>query len=160
MEDLFKKKKEEGTCFSTTTDEWTDLAVRRFACVNVHFPGGEPKTIGMVRCEDTLDAAKAAEVLTEKLDQFGLSVAEDIACVTNDGARYVINQKTNSNLSFFTYIFHNNVLFFSVMTAMGKLLPCDQQLCHAHGLHLAVCDCLYEKKARKTTTAEAGNLYE
>ena len=66
----------------------------------------------MVRCEDTLDAAKAAEVLTEKLDQFGLSVAEDIACVTNDGARYVINQKTNSNLSFSLMSFIMESYFF------------------------------------------------
>ena len=36
------EKKKEGERFSATTDEWTDLMVRRFGCVNIHLPGGQP----------------------------------------------------------------------------------------------------------------------
>ena len=31
------------------------------------------------------------------------------------------------------------------MTKMGRLLKIIHQLCHAHGIHLAVCDMLYKK---------------
>ena len=51
--------------FTATTDEWTDLMIRRFACINIHLPGGEPRTIGMIRIKDTLYAEKAADILTK-----------------------------------------------------------------------------------------------
>ena len=37
----------------------------------------------------------------------------------------------------------------SVMVKVGKLLPCYQQLCYAHGIQLAVVDVLYKKKPHK-----------
>ncbi|KAJ2937741.1 hypothetical protein O0L34_g19134 [Tuta absoluta] len=37
----------------------------------------------------------------------------------------------------------------SVMVKVGKLLPLYQQLCHAHGVQLAVVDVLYKKKPHK-----------
>lgn len=120
IKDFLLKKKIEGHRFSTTTDEWTDMNVRRFACFNVHLPGGEPRTIGMVRITDTLDAENAADILTKKLEEYDLSVSDDISSTTTDGA--------------------------SVMVAMGKLLPCEHIQCMSHGLHLAICDCLYKKK--------------
>ena len=42
----------------------------------------------MIRITDTLDAEKAAEILTKKLEEFSLTLAEDIASTTTDGARY------------------------------------------------------------------------
>ena len=62
------------------------MQVRRFACVNVHLPGGEPRTIGMIRIKDTLDAERGAELLSKKLEEFDLSVERDIVGTTTDGA--------------------------------------------------------------------------
>ena len=45
---------------------------------------------------------------------------------------------------------------FSVMTKMGKLLPIIHQLCHAHGIHLAVCDVLYKKAKSNEVEEESG----
>ena len=105
-----RERKEAGDRFSSTTDEWTDMAIRRFACVNIHLPGGEARALGMIRIEDTFDAEAAAELLSKKLAEFNLRLDHDIASVTTDGA--------------------------AVMVRMGTFLDCEHQLCHSHGIHL------------------------
>ena len=35
----------------------------------------------------------------------------------------------------------------AVMVKFGKYIPCEHQLCYAHGIHLAVCDALNGKHA-------------
>ena len=77
----------------------------------------------MIRITGTLDAERGAQLLSEKLEEYCLSVEQDIAGLTTDGA--------------------------SVMCKMGKLLPCEHQLCTSHGIHLAVTGCLYLKKGEE-----------
>ena len=153
VQEWINKQKENGDRFSVTTDEWTDMNVRRFACVNVHLPGGDTKAIGMIRVEDTLDAKRAAQLLSDKLKEFALNIDHDIVSTTTDGA--------------------------SVMVAMGKRIDCNHQLCHSHGIHLvrkcdefffkifsrlnvstfelsqAVCGTLYKKDSQEEVDLEA-----
>ena len=59
-------------------------------------------------------------MVERRLDEFNVSLEKHVGCVT-DGA--------------------------GVMVKFGKSIPCDYQLCYAHGIHLAVCDVLYGKNA-------------
>ena len=46
------------------------------------------------------------------------------------------------------------------MIKFGKSIPCEHQLCYAHGIHLAACDALYGKNATviSDTTYGRGTL--
>ena len=44
------------------------------------------------------------------------------------------------------------------MKKMGRLFEALSQLCHAHGLHLAVCDVLYKKGGKKKAAAGPANI--
>jgi hypothetical protein len=61
--------------------------------------------------------------VSERLKKFGLNFETDIIGITTDGA--------------------------NVMVKVGRLLPCYQQLCFAHGIQLAVIDVLYKKEVQK-----------
>ena len=113
-----KSKLGNGERFSVTTDEWTSLKICRYCCVNVHMTDGDHMAIGMVRVTGTLDSEACAELLDTKLKAFGLNMKTDVVATTTDGA--------------------------SVMKKAGTIIPCDHQLCHAHGLHLAVQGIMYE----------------
>ena len=117
IEDL-KKEKLKGFRFSVTTDEWTSNSGGRFGIVNVHKTGGRYVSIGTIRIYGTFDAAAAAEKLSKRLEEFGLSLKGDIVGTTVDGA--------------------------SIMVSMGKKIPTLSQICHSHGAHLAVCDVVYK----------------
>ena len=62
----------------------------------------------------------AAEIVERRLDKFNVSLEKHVVCVT-DGA--------------------------AVMVKFGKSIPCEHQLCYAHGIHLAAYGALYEKNA-------------
>ena len=55
----------------------------------------------------------------QKLFEFGIDQNKHIVATVNGGA--------------------------SVMVKYGRLIEAEQQLCYAHGIHLAVCDFLYSK---------------
>jgi hypothetical protein len=114
-----EEEKKSGIRFSVTLDEYTSARNRRYCCVNIHNPQGKFHSIGMIRVQGSLPAERAVEMLCTKLEEFHLDLKCDIIAVTTDGA--------------------------SVMKKMGRILECEHQLCHAHGLHLAVCDVLYKK---------------
>lgn len=73
-----------------------------------------------------MPATKAAEIIKETLNEFGLDAEHDIVGLVTDGA--------------------------SVMIKTGKILGKQifHQLCHAHGYHLTVGDVLYNKKNEAT----------
>ena len=71
----------------------------------------------MVLCHGSMPAEKCADLLRVKLAEFDLDLSRHVTCVTTDGA--------------------------SVMAKFGRSLPCEHQLCFAHGVHLAVIDVLY-----------------
>ena len=115
---ILERKLKKGERFSITLDEYTAKNNRRFMDFNVHFAWEDPKCIGMKRVHGSLNAEAAAQMVEEKLKEYGLNIQTDVICNTTDAA--------------------------SLMTAMGDLLPTIQQLCYAHGLHLAVVDVLYK----------------
>ena len=125
-EDIMKylhDKLRKGDRFSVTLDEFTAKNIRRFADFNIHFPREDPKCIGMMRITGSFTAEAAQEKLEDKLRDYGLNINTDIVANTNDGA--------------------------SVMVAMGDLLPTISQLCHAHGIHLAVVAVVYKVRIPK-----------
>ena len=79
--------------------------------------------LGLIRIYGSCTAEHCIELVSERLKKFGLNFETDIIGITTDGA--------------------------SVMVKVGRLLPCYQQLCFAHGIQLAVVDVLYKKKAQK-----------
>jgi hypothetical protein len=112
--------------FSITLDEYTSLKNRRFINVNVH-QENEHWNLGLKRISGSLPAEKAVAVVTEKLEEFGLSIVDHIVCSVTDGA--------------------------SVMVKFGKLIPTEHQTCYAHAIHLAVQDVVYEKPAKSQSTS-------
>lgn len=116
-----QRLKSKGERFSLSFDEWTSTRNRRYLNLNLHIKG-KHWNLGLLRVHGSLPAEKCITQIAENLKSFGLSLYEDIVCITTDGA--------------------------SVMKKVGKLLPCDQQLCFAHAIHLAVVDILYKKPAQ------------
>ena len=112
-----------GTRFSASLDEYTSKAHSRFMNLNLHRATGKPIGLGMIRVRGSLPADKAAEMVSQKLSEFGINEERHIVGIVTDGA--------------------------AVMKKMGKSFKAFQQLCHAHGIHLAVCDLLYEKPRKK-----------
>ena len=113
-----KEKVEKGQRFSVTLDEFTAKNIHRYTDFNIHFPREEPRCIGMMRIHGSFDAETAAEKVQEKLAEFGLDIKCHVIANTTDGA--------------------------AVMVSMGEMLPTLHQICHAHGLHLAVVAVLYK----------------
>ena len=66
-----------------------------------------------------MPAQKVVELVHKKLLEFGIDLNNHTMATVNDGA--------------------------SVMVKYGTLIEPEQQLCYAHGIHLAVCDFLYSK---------------
>jgi hypothetical protein len=104
-------------------DEWTSSRNRRYMCVNVHGKDAKFWSLGLVRVHGTMPADKCVTLLESRLSAFGLSLSDDIVCIVTDGA--------------------------SVMTKVGKLIKPAQQLCHAHGIQLAVLEVLYNSGSLK-----------
>ncbi|XP_043210081.1 uncharacterized protein LOC122375011 [Amphibalanus amphitrite] len=113
-----------GKRFSLTIDEYTSLKNRRYMSVTVHCEGNM-WGLGVARCHGSMPAEKCLDLLQGKLAEFGLELSKHVTCVTTDGA--------------------------SVMVKFGKSLPCEHQLCFAHGVHLAVVDALYSGDAGQTS---------
>ena len=106
-----------GNRLCVTLDEWTSLRMRRYFGINVHLDG-EPKGIGMMRIHGTHDAAAAEEHLRDKLKEYGISLEKHVVAHTTDGE--------------------------SKMLSLGDRLDIIHQVCHNHGLHLAVTDVIYK----------------
>ena len=107
--------------FSITLDEYTSLKNRRFINVNVH-QKNEHWNLGLKRISGSLPADKAVSIVTEKLEEFGLNIADQIVCSVTDGA--------------------------SVMVKFGKLIPTEHQTCYSHAIHLAVQEVMYENPSK------------
>lgn len=112
-------RKKRGERFSLTFDEWTSTKNRRYMCINVHERGVQFWSLGLVRVKGSMPAIRCIELLTERLNIFGLDLKQDIVSITTDGA--------------------------SVMTKVGRCIEAEQQMCYAHGVQLAVLDVLYKK---------------
>ena len=73
------------------------------------------------------------DLIKKRLEDFGLSLQDHIVGMVTDSA--------------------------SVMIKTGRLSGIIHQVCHSHGLHLAVCDVLY-KKCRNIENTNEANVHE
>ncbi len=118
LKEHLAEKKKTGEQFSLSFDEWTSKRNQRYLCLNIHSQE-QVHGLGMLRVKGSLPAERAKEMISAHLETFGLSLHQDILGATTDGA--------------------------SVMKKLGRLLGTSHQLCHSHGIHLAVADVLYKE---------------
>ena len=78
------------------------------------------QSLGMLRINSSIPAEKTFEMILKKLKNFSLYHDQDILGLVTNGV--------------------------SVMKKLGKLLNIVHQLCHSHGIHLAVVNVFYKKK--------------
>ncbi|KAI8130534.1 hypothetical protein CVS40_0250 [Lucilia cuprina] len=103
--------------FSLTFDEWTSTSNKRF--INIILRSSDNYfNLGLVRLKKSATAVVCIQYLEQRLSDFGVSLSNDIVGFTTDGA--------------------------STMKKIGKIIAPKQQLCIAHGLHLALVDILYK----------------
>ena len=113
-----KAKLQSNTRFSITLDEYTSIRSRKYMSVNIHYEN-EFINLGLIRMFGSCDAVKMLQLLEKHLADFGIThIQASIVSIVSDGA--------------------------SVMKKLGKLSQVYNQLCYAHGIHLAVCDVLYK----------------
>ena len=91
---------------------------RRYMNINIHFQGGF-RSLGLVRIQGSLNAAKAIKLVEERLQLFDLNLSKDVVATITDGA--------------------------SLMVKFGRDTCPEHVTCYAHAIHLAVCDVLYKK---------------
>ena len=107
-----------GECFSITLDEYTSLKNRRFLNINIH-QKNKHWNLGLTRVSGSFPAEKAAEIVSERVEELGLNLADCIICSFTDGA--------------------------SMMVKFGKIVPTEHQTCYTHGVHLAIQEVSYKK---------------
>lgn len=109
------KSQRENQYFSITCDEWTSIKNRRYLNINVH----NSKmfwNVGLCRIHETFYAEKCAELLENKLKELNIPI-QQITSIITDGA--------------------------SLMKKVSRIINVKNQLCIAHGIHLAVLKVLY-----------------
>lgn len=106
-----------GKRFSLTFDEGSSVRNRRYMVINVH-DESQYWSLGLVRVSGSMPADKCIELVSQRLQEFGLSLENHIVAICTDGA--------------------------SVMCKVGRLMSAEHQVCLAHGIHLAVLDVLYK----------------
>ena len=121
-----------GSRFSLLLDEYTSLNNRRYLNINLHKSGGSFCNLGMLQISGSFPAEVAAEIVERRLDEFNVSLEKHVVACVTDGA--------------------------AVMVKFGKSIPCEHQLCYAHGIHLAVCDVLYGKNATAISATESEEI--
>ncbi len=107
-----------GQKFSITLDEWTSTANKRYMNVNVHSVKGSFWNLGLIRIFGSATSEACHEYIQTKLEEFGLSFSTNVFSLTTDGA--------------------------AVMKKLGRISEKPQQLCIAHGIHLAVLEVIYQ----------------
>ena len=118
--------------FSISLDEWTSIKNQRYVGLNLHLDDVTLQSLGMVRIKGPMTAECCLDLIKKRLEDFGLSLQEHIVGMVTDGA--------------------------SVMIKTGRLSGIIHQVCHSHGLHLAVCDVLY--KCRNIENTNEANIHE
>ena len=109
-------------CFSLTLDEWTSSRNRHYMNVNVH---GSKNiwNLGLSRINSRFAAENCVKLLEDKLESFQLNIRNDISCIVTDGA--------------------------SMMQKVGRLLPCEQILCFAHAIQIAIVNVIYKQTEKE-----------
>ena len=111
----------EGRRFTLITDEWSASNGPRY--VNIILKSESTTNLGLVRVLGSLTSSAIVTILSNKLKQFHVDL-KNIVAITSDGC--------------------------STMVKVGKDLLAShgvfQQICLAHGIHLAATDIIYNKK--------------
>lgn len=110
--------KKQNIRFSLTLDEWTSSGNRRYMNVNIH--GCQRVwSCGLSRITGKFASEDCVRLLERTLESFHLKIENDIMCIVSDGA--------------------------SMMQKVGRLLSCEQILCIAHGIQIAIVKVFYKK---------------
>ena len=88
----------------------------------------------MLQIYDSFPAQVAAEIVERRFDVFNVSLEKHVVTCITDGA--------------------------AVMIKFGKYIPCEHQLCYAHGIHLSVCDVLYGKNVTVISATESEEMQD
>lgn len=121
------KARDETSKFSLIFDEWTSKKNKRYMNINLHFKN-EHRNLGLIRINTSASAENLVRLISERLNLFNLNLENDIISITTDGP--------------------------NVMKKLGRIVPCLQQFCYAHGLQLAVIDVLYQKRDSEESEVE------
>ena len=70
-------------------DESNSMRNRRYMNNNVHFHGGF-RSLGLVRIQGSLNAAKAIKLVEERLQLFDLNLNKDVVATITDGASRMV----------------------------------------------------------------------
>ena len=105
---------------SIDTDEWTSVRRRRYLNISVFAKQTTLWNLGLVRITGSATSERLLELIEERLMEFGIEMRKHVVAITTDGA--------------------------PVAKKIATLAETLRQLCLAHGIHLGVCDVLYEKK--------------
>lgn len=103
---------------SSTLDEWTSIANKRYLNINIHTKTNATFNLGLVRIKKDCPANVMQDLYTEKLAEFGLTV-NDVFAATTDAAAVM---KKFAQL---------------IRLIAGTMI---HQKCCNHGIHLAVID--------------------
>lgn len=114
----FDLLKNSGQKFTISFDEWTSQRNHRYLNINLYNKEKHYNLV-LVRIHGSWTAKHAIGLVKYRLKSFGIDLETDVIAMTTDGA--------------------------SVMVKIGKIVPCFQQLCFAHGIQLAVVDIIYKK---------------
>lgn len=85
--------KNSGKKFSLTFDEWTSTANKRFMNINVHSRNlnlNKFWNLGLMRIHGSFTAKKCIEMLTERLNQYDISLTKDIVAIITDGPNVML----------------------------------------------------------------------
>lgn len=118
---FFKEQVSKSIRFSLTLDEYTSLQNVRYMNINVHNES-QHWSLGMIKASNSLNYTRIIEIVSKRLEEFGLDFNTHIVGCTTDGA--------------------------SVMVKFGNEIASNHQQCIAHCIHLAVSDILYSKAAK------------
>ena len=122
------ERKQNGERFSMVCDEWTSLRNKRYMGVELKLNGNRKCYLSLRRIVGKLPAPKVKVMLMKVAKDYGLDFEKDIVGLGSDGAPLM--KKSGRLLG----------------AKKGKLI---HMICLAHGIHLAVCDILYKKKANE-----------
>ena len=117
MQKLISLKKQNQK-FSMTFDKWTSQNNQRYLNLKVHI-GAKHFNLGLIRIHGSCNAEYCVELVAARLNSFNIDLQKVNDAMTTDGT--------------------------SVMVKVGRMMPCDQQLCYAYGIQLTVIDTLYKK---------------
>ena len=99
-------------------EKLTSLQNKRYININIHSKESF-WNLGLVRIRGRFSAEKCFEVISMKLNEFGVDLESDIVAITTDGC--------------------------AMMKKLIRIIPPFQQLCYAYGLQLSIQDVFYTK---------------